>query len=199
MAAALALMIGTLASEDLACVAAGLLIQQQQMTAAAAIAACAIGIFLGDLGLWAIGRTVGPLALDWPWIAGRIRSHRFDDLCASLRRHAACAILVSRFLPGTRLALYVSAGVVRVPGRRFAIWALVAAFLWTPILVLTAAGVGATVARSAAASVESGGGRALVACSFVAALAILAAFRHLCRPGGPHRRPLGIPNIGVVE
>ena len=54
----------------------------------------------------------------------------------SLRGHAGCAILASRFLPGTRVPLYLVAGLIGVPGRVFSSWALVATAVWTPVLVL---------------------------------------------------------------
>jgi membrane protein DedA with SNARE-associated domain len=52
----LSLMFRTLVSEDLACVAADLLIQRGQVEASSAVLACTLGIFAGDVGLWAIGR-----------------------------------------------------------------------------------------------------------------------------------------------
>ena len=56
------LMFGTLVSEDLACVTAGLLIQRGQIGASSAVAACALGILAGDVGLWGIGRAFGRAA-----------------------------------------------------------------------------------------------------------------------------------------
>ena len=47
----LSLMFGTLVSEDLACVTAGLLIQRGQIEASSAVVACTLGIFAGDVGL----------------------------------------------------------------------------------------------------------------------------------------------------
>jgi len=56
--------------------------------------------------------------------------------------------VVSRFLPGLRLLLYVLAGLVRLPGSVFATWALLGTLLWTPALVLLTATAGdAFVAR----------------------------------------------------
>ena len=48
----------------------------------------------------------------------------------------------SRFLPGTRLPLYVLAGALRVPGSVFAWWSFVAAVFWTPAVVLLTAALG---------------------------------------------------------
>ncbi len=44
-------MFGTFVSEDLACITAGLLIRRGAIGSTAAIAACTLGIFAGDVGL----------------------------------------------------------------------------------------------------------------------------------------------------
>jgi hypothetical protein len=70
------------------------------------------------------------------------------DVRTWLDKHAAGAIVGSRFLPGTRFALYVMSGVLRVPIAVFSLWALIAALLWTPTIVLLTATLGdAFVAR----------------------------------------------------
>src|SRR3970040_2075824 len=107
----LSIVLGTFISEDLACVGAGLLIQRGEIAALTAVLACTTGIWLGDVGLWALGRLGGRAALRWPWVTRRLEGSRVDGLHAWLERHAPGAILASRFLPGTRLPLYVGAGV----------------------------------------------------------------------------------------
>jgi len=133
----LSLMFGTLVSEDLACVTAGLLIQRGQVEASSAVLACTLGIFAGDVGLWAIGRTCGRTVLVWPRVA-----RRFHEFRSWLDRRAGWAIVASRFLPGSRLPLYVIAGIVELPGIVFAGWALLGTLLWTPALVLLTAIIG---------------------------------------------------------
>jgi membrane protein DedA with SNARE-associated domain len=142
MLTALAIALGTLASEDLTCIATGLLIQRGQIGATAGILACTIGIFVGDVGLWTIGRLFGTAALAWPWTARQLQHHTLRDVRGWLDRHAAGAIVGSRFLPGTRFALYVMSGVLRVPLAEFSLWALIAALLWTPTIVLLTATLG---------------------------------------------------------
>jgi membrane protein DedA with SNARE-associated domain len=143
----LTIALGTLLSEDLTCIATGLLIQRGEVGISAGILACTSGIFVGDLGLWALGRVFGRAALAWPWLAGRLGEGRVRDARRWLARHAAGAIVASRFLPGTRFALYVMSGVLRLPGSVFALWALVAAVLWTPTIVLLTATLGEVFVR----------------------------------------------------
>jgi len=138
----LGIIFGTFVSEDLTCIATGLLIQRGQVGVSAGILACTAGIFVGDVGLWAIGRVFGRAALAWPWTARRLRTQNVEDARDWLTRHAAGAIVASRFLPGTRFALYVVSGVLRVSGPIFMLWALVGALLWTPTIVLLTATLG---------------------------------------------------------
>lgn len=134
------LALGTLVSEDLTCIAAGLLIARGDLGVLPGVLGCTAGILLGDMGLWALGRVCGPAALDWRWVgAAGGRLHR---LRAWLTRHAGAAIVGSRFLPGSRLPLYVLAGALKMPAGRFAWWASVGSLLWTPAFVLLTSALG---------------------------------------------------------
>src|SRR5262249_35440482 len=136
------IVVGTFASEDLTCIATGLLIQRGQIGVVAGVIACTTGIFVGDFGLWLLGRLFGQAAIALPWTARRLGTRRVEEMRSWLHHHAAGAIVASRFLPGTRLALYVVAGVLRLPAAAFALWALVGAVLWTPTIVLLTATLG---------------------------------------------------------
>jgi membrane protein DedA with SNARE-associated domain len=142
MLAFLSLVVGTFVSEDLACVTAGLLIQRGDISAPAGILGCTLGIFVGDVGLWAVGRLFGHAVVEWPWVGRHIQREGFAELRSWLERHAAGAIMASRVLPGSRLPLYLIAGILELPAGIFAAWALVGALLWTPALVLATTRLG---------------------------------------------------------
>ena len=189
-----ALAIGTLVSEDLACITAGLLIREGRIGFAEGVGACALGILLGDVGLWAVGSvlrrvtlTAGSIEQDAPpdsergWrdaLAGPaerwLRRMRPDDMRRWLESNAAGAIVGSRFLPGTRLPLYVCAGMIGLPLATFAGWASVAVLLWTPLVVDAAAMAGGAVMG---AMPEAGGpawaSRAALAVALLAGLRLV--------------------------
>jgi membrane protein DedA with SNARE-associated domain len=146
ISAAVGLALGTIVSEDLTCIAAGLLVARGEMTFATGIAGCCVGILAGDIGLWGVGRAFGGTALRWRWLQGSIGHRRVTQLRDWLDHHAGMAIVGSRFLPGSRLPLYVLAGVLKMPSARFVGWAALATILWTPPLVLLAATLGEAVA-----------------------------------------------------
>ncbi len=127
--------LATLASEDLACVTAGVLSGQRVLTFAEAVWWCWIGIVLGDMGLYVIGRLFGERAAEI-WGLRRVLTRERLFLGERLfRRHGVTILFTSRFLPGTRMALYVAAGVVRFPAWKFAACLTAAALLWVPVLV----------------------------------------------------------------
>ena len=123
----IALAVATFISEDLACITAGELIRRGQVPIAGGIIGCLVGIYLGDLGLWAIGTFVGARALQWRWISRRVTSTQIDRLGRWFDRNAAAAVIGARFIPGTRVPVYVAAGMLQRSAARFAIWTFVAA------------------------------------------------------------------------
>ena len=139
---AFGLALATFVSEDLACVAAGLLVARGEITPAAALAGCGIGIWVGDLGLWVLGRVGRFTALRSRWLGRRMPPARLRGIGQWIEERAAAALVVSRFVPGLRLPAYVIAGMAGVPLVRFATWTAVAAIVWTPLLVLGAQHVG---------------------------------------------------------
>jgi membrane protein DedA with SNARE-associated domain len=141
----LGLAVGTLVSEDLTSIGAGLLAQEGAIGLMPAIAACAAGVYVGDLGLWALGRLAGTRAFRWSWVQRRIDPAMLASLGAPLDRRMGLAVLASRFLPGSRLPMYLAFG---ISGRRplaFAVWTFIAVLLWTPLLVLLTATYGSSL------------------------------------------------------
>jgi membrane protein DedA with SNARE-associated domain len=181
----LALAAATFVSEDLACLSAGLLVYRGEVSASLAVAACVVGIVVGDAGLWAIGRGARSLASRWPDTHRWLDLERFRHLSLPLARHAGGAIVASRFLPGSRLPLYLLAGALRVPLRVFATWAFVAALLWVPAVVLLTATLGTRVADPLAGAIEHQWvvQVGLVTAGFALLSAARAASRRWLRPG----------------
>ena len=141
-AVVLSLAVATLVSEDLACLVAGLLIARGQLHWASAVVACFAGIYVGDLGLWLLGRLSRWGVISAPALNRWVKAAQVERLSAWLDRHLAAAIVAARVLPGSRLPLYVAAGLTGRPLPRFAGWTFVAVALWTPAVVLLSAAAG---------------------------------------------------------
>lgn len=158
----------TLASEDLASATAGLMIARGQLPAGWAVAGCLVGIFAGDLLLFLAGRAAGPRLLEWPLLRRAVSP---DALRASARwidERGLRVVLLTRFLPGTRLPTYLAAGAVGTDAAAFTGYFALSALAWTPLVVCAGWLAGNGV------SSEWLGGRALAAgAAVLAALALV--------------------------
>lgn len=136
------LALATFVSEDMTCIAAGLLVREMQLDLFVAILGCFLGIFVSDLGLWLIGRLVGRRVVAWRWVARKLPAERIDAFGRWFDVRSGRAVLASRFMPGTRVPVYVAAGIA---GRRpwaFMFWTALAAAVWTPLVVILVALLG---------------------------------------------------------
>jgi len=134
-------------SEDLACITAGLLVRAGQLDWTIAILGCLLGIYLGDMATFLVGRFVGRRILKWRFVSTFIRPEHVDRFGAWFDRHLIGAVVGSRFMPGMRVPMYLSAGVVSHRIGAFAFWLGVAVLLWVPMLVGLAMAFGPAVAR----------------------------------------------------
>ncbi|MCW5967064.1 MAG: alpha/beta fold hydrolase [Blastocatellales bacterium] len=125
----------TLVSEDITCIAAGLMAGQGRISFALAAGACLTGIFVGDLLLFLAGRLVGRPAISAAPVRWFISPQAVARSSEWFARRGAGVIFLSRFVPGLRLPTYFAAGVLRTSFFRFALYFFLACLLWTPLLV----------------------------------------------------------------
>ncbi len=135
----------TLISEDLACISAGLLVAQGCLHFFAATFACFVGIYIGDLLLYALGKYVGqPLLLRKAPIKWFLKGEDITRSTQWLSQKGPIVIFISRFLPGTRFPTYVTCGLLHMNFWRFSGYFCLASSIWTPLLVSLSMVIGAT-------------------------------------------------------
>lgn len=128
----------TFLTEDGACLLAGALAADGTVSLGLAVAACFAGIFVGDVGLYWIGRLSGG-SLARSRIFGRyVKAPRLERASKWLEKRGLAAIFISRFITGLRLPTYLAAGFLRTNFLTFAFYFLIAAAVWTPLLVISA-------------------------------------------------------------
>lgn len=125
----------TFASEDLACVAAGALASQGKISLLTAIFACFAGIFVGDILLYWIGRVFGGRIVNTRLFARVVSEKSLAKASDWLETRGIEAIFLSRFVTGLRLPTYLAAGILRTNFAKFTLYFLIAAAVWTPLLV----------------------------------------------------------------
>jgi membrane protein DedA with SNARE-associated domain len=166
------IILATFASEDLTCIAVGLLIGSNQLDGVIGLSGCFLGIFVGDLGLWLIGYLMGLGLLRLSLVGRLLPAGRRKELRRWLDERGARALVAARFLPGARLPLYLASGLVGLSLRRFAYWTFLAALVWTPALIILAALLGDTIVQPAILLFGPGWPAVLLA-----ALTLFLAFR----------------------
>lgn len=130
LAAVLAL--STLLTEDGTLIAGSLLVGSGMAPAPLAITAIALGITLGDVGLYGLGA----LARKSRFLRSRLPLKRAAGLKRWLRGKRTPVLFFSRFLPGTRLPTYLAFGFLRLPLMHFSVVMALASAVWVTAMVL---------------------------------------------------------------
>ncbi len=139
----LMLALGTFVSEDLTCVFAGVLTAQGNITFPLAMTGCVLGIWIGDMGVYWLGRlavmtTTGGEAekLGWfrRWASRRVTAEKIARGRRFFDRYGVLWIFLSRFMPGSRVVSYLAAGASGWNFWKFSLTLLLAALIWVPIL-----------------------------------------------------------------
>ena len=119
----------TLVSEDLTCITVGVLVARGTIGFVPGTVACIVGIFAGDVLLYLAGRHVGRRVIALAPFRFFVRPRQLEAHAEWFERRGAVVVGVSRFLPGTRLATYLAAGILRARFLSFCLWLLAAAAL----------------------------------------------------------------------
>ncbi len=124
------ILLGTFVLEDAATILAAIDVQVGQVTLAVALIALYMGIVLGDVGLYGLGR----LAVSTPWARRWAPPDRFAHSRGWLQKHVFKVVFISRFLPGARLPTYTACGYFKTNLSQFALAAIGATLIWTTLL-----------------------------------------------------------------
>lgn len=117
---AVVILLATLIYEDGATLLAATLSASGRLNPWFGLATTFLGIWVGDLGLYMLGSTLGR-RLAW---SSSIRKHLTQESLARAERwftqHGSFALVMSRAIPGSRLPLYTAAGALGFSARIFA-------------------------------------------------------------------------------
>jgi len=85
-----------------------------------AVASCFIGAIVGDIVMYGIGRKFGRKLLQKrQFFASFLTPEKERHIEEMFHKHGLKVLFVSRFLVGIRSPIYVTAGILKVPFRRF--------------------------------------------------------------------------------
>lgn len=132
--------------EDIAVLGAALLVVNSMISLPWAAGSSFAGIWLGDLGLYALAFHYGRPVLEKQWFK-RLMGKKLDFARSEtwFRDHGVAAVVLSRAIPGTRLPTYLAAGLLRVPALRFVAATAVACVVWVALLFAVSYHIGMMV------------------------------------------------------
>ena len=127
---ALSIFLFTFAYEDGATLLAAALGAAGRLDVRLGFASAFLGIWAGDMGLYALGSSVAQRAIASRWLSRHVSHEALARAGGWFQRRGAWAIIASRFVPGSRLPLYVAAGALKLPARTFIILTGVCSSIW---------------------------------------------------------------------
>lgn len=169
IALATAIVLGAFASEDGATITAATLAASSLLDCRLAFLSAFVGLWAGDLGIYALTRGISPRIMQHRWFAGWFRKEE-NSKGNPTGSDGQLALALSRFLPGTRLPAYISAGLERMPVLAFARVTAASAIAW---ILLVFATIQLTPTRSSSAKQQL----AVVSLFGLGLFAILSAWR----------------------
>jgi membrane protein DedA with SNARE-associated domain len=130
-----AIVVGTLISEDITCIAVGTLIRKGEVSVAVGGGACFLGIYIGDLLFFFLGRLGGVGLTKTRFFSRGFGPERLKSFGDWFDRRPWAAIAMCRVLPGIRVPLYLAVGALTKRTAAFFWWTCFFAFVWTPALI----------------------------------------------------------------
>ncbi len=106
--------------EEVPIIAAGILASHGRLDPYWAMAACLFGALAGDCVMYWIGYHFGrSVVREHPYWAHFVKPERDAQIERMIEEHGLKVFFLARFLVGLRSPVYLSAGILRVPFRRF--------------------------------------------------------------------------------
>jgi membrane protein DedA with SNARE-associated domain len=120
--------------EEVPIIAAGIASSVGTLNVWGAFAACLVGALAGDSVIYLIGYHFGhSLVVRHPRFAAMLHAEREAKIEQMIRKHEVKVFFLSRFMVGIRAPVYLTAGILRIPFRRFL---LIDAFCATAVVGL---------------------------------------------------------------
>lgn len=108
--------------EDVPLVYAGMCVGADRAAWLPTLAVTGVALLVRDLLAYGSGRLLGELLLDQPWVVRLVGRKRLARARGLVERNGTHAVIAGRFLVGLRAPVFLVAGAMGVPLRRFIAW-----------------------------------------------------------------------------
>jgi len=124
--------------EDVTLFAAGFLAFKGRISLTGAFIVGFVGVLIGDSLLFMIGRLFGKRVFSWPFFRRIFTPERVEMATKKIQERGKVICFTSRFIPGLRAPIYLTAGVMRIPFITFLTMDGLAALISVPVWVYMA-------------------------------------------------------------
>ena len=128
--------VGVPLPEDLTLATSGYLISKSLMSWVPTVLVGIAGVLTGDQFVYSLGKAFGPKVLAHRWLSRLLPPERYEKIRARFLRHGPKMIFFARFVAGLRGPVFLTAGVLQMPRRRFLLWDFAGALVNVPLFVL---------------------------------------------------------------
>lgn len=129
-ALALSIFLATFIYEDGATLLAATLSASGSLDPRIGLLTTFLGVWVGDMGLYGLGSSLGRRTTQSRWLRKYLKPGSLAKAESWFATRGSLALLMSRSIPGSRLPLYVAAGALRFPVRRFAKTTALCSAVW---------------------------------------------------------------------
>ncbi len=127
--------VATIIQEDVTSLALGAMLAANRAELPPVVIGLFTGAFVANLIFWGAGRVLGPAAFQLPMLRKASANGSVDKAKRQFERSSLVALLVSRFIPGTRVPVCAIAGVLQMSLPRFALYSGMAVVPWIVLML----------------------------------------------------------------
>lgn len=99
---------------------------------------CIAGVLIADIFLYTVGRVFGSRLLDHRWVSWMVPAHKRQRIEKNFHDYGVGILIFGRLLPGIRLPLFLTSGILRLPVPRFILADALGAIVGNSILFFLA-------------------------------------------------------------
>lgn len=121
--------------EDIPLIAAGVLIHEKEAMLLPTFIICYVGIIIGDVIIYSVGRFFGPSLFRKKWFQRKISKRSLKKVRSKLEKRSLLTIFIARHLFWIRTATFLLCGIVRIRPLKFLIADAIAAIISVPIMI----------------------------------------------------------------
>jgi membrane protein DedA with SNARE-associated domain len=114
--------LGVPVPEDIMLLAAGVLVHRGEVSYAGALAACAVGVMVGDTFIFLLARRLGPSALERRPLNLLVTPVRRERIERMFEKYGNVIVFMARHMAGLRAPTFAMAGMHNMPLSKFWLW-----------------------------------------------------------------------------